>query len=97
VTLSEITLRIAKLRHDKKYTNDVVHLLALLTEEVGELAQAIKPLWSEHYGTADIANIQRELCDCLIVLLAIASAKNIDVERALEMRVSERLGLLDDC
>ncbi len=68
---------------------DLVHNLFLMTEEVGELAKAIRKhnkLWNESgttTGDEDTkAHVGDEIVDVLNYLLAIANRLDIDVEAA---------------
>ena len=54
----------------------------MLTEEVGEIASELKPLWSDNYGDFDPARLQDEIADAFVLLSALATRFNIDIETA---------------
>lgn len=66
---------------------DLVHNLFLMTEEVGELAKAIRrhnKLWTQKTAPDEDtkANVAEEIVDVFNYLLAIANRLDIDVEAA---------------
>jgi NTP pyrophosphatase (non-canonical NTP hydrolase) len=82
--LIDIQRAIAETRSQRGFTNDPVRLLVLLTEEVGEVAREVKKTWSPNYGPPNSQKLTEELADCLVVLCALASAHQIDLQAAVE-------------
>ena len=54
----------------------------MLTEEIGEIATELKPLWSDNYGDFDPARLQDEIADAFVLLSALATRFNIDIDTA---------------
>jgi len=83
IELQDYVRRMVKLRgFDEEKIEDV---LLLLTEEIGELARAIRGLVGlktsrKHSNVYE--HLSQELADCLIYLLDIANLANIDLENA---------------
>jgi len=81
--LQDYVRRMVKLRgFDKEKIEDV---LLLLTEEIGELARAIRGfvgLKTSRKRSNICEHLSEELADCLIYLLDIANLANIDLESA---------------
>lgn len=69
-------------RADRGFTTDPVRLLCLLTEEVGEVAAEVKRSWSPNYPDLDPERIGQELADVLVLVSALASAFEVDLETA---------------
>ena len=64
-------------------------MMARITEEVGELARAMNIEYGgkKSKGKGDGRDIEKELADVLFTTLAIASAQEIDLEKAYEEKV----------
>ena len=54
----------------------------LLSEEIGEIASALKRLWSKNYGEFDRDQLQEEIADVFVLLAALATEFDIDIEEA---------------
>ena len=61
---------------------DPVKIHLLLSEEVGEIASALKRLWSENYGDFSRDQLQEEIADAFALLAALATQFDIDIEEA---------------
>jgi NTP pyrophosphatase (non-canonical NTP hydrolase) len=70
-------------KYGVRYFNELTNL-ALLVEEVGELARLIAREYGEQsYKTSDsLNNINDEMADILFVLICMANQMNIDLDKA---------------
>ena len=62
----------------------------MLTEEVGEIASELKPLWSNNYGDFDPARLQDEIADAFVLLSALATRFDIDIETAVTKKFFQK-------
>jgi len=71
--------------HGVRYFNELTNM-ALLTEEVGELARIIARKYGEQsYKESDLnGNLEEEITDVLFVLTCIANQTGIDLQQAFE-------------
>jgi len=77
--------------HGVRYFNELTNM-ALLTEEVGELARIMARTYGEQSfkaGEAD-KDIGDELCDVLWVLLCIANQTDVDLTAALKRNMEKK-------
>ena len=66
-------------QHGVRYFNELTNM-AILTEEVGELARVISRIYGEQsFKEKDKNNIGEELADILFVVLCIANQTNTDL------------------
>ena len=66
-------------QHGVRYFNELTNM-AILTEEVGELARAMSRIYGEQsFKENDKNNIGEELADILFVVLCIANQTNTDL------------------
>ena len=66
-------------QHGVRYFNELTNM-AILTEEVGELARVISRIYGEQsFKENDKNNIGEELADILFVVLCIANQTNTDL------------------
>ena len=66
-------------QHGVRYFNELTNM-AILTEEVGELARVISRIYGEQsFKENDKSNIGEELADILFVVLCIANQTNTDL------------------
>ena len=66
-------------QHGVRYFNELTNM-AILTEEVGELARVISRIYGEQsFKENDKSNIGEELADILFVILCIANQTNTDL------------------
>ncbi len=80
--------KVAELRKKRGFTQDPERALILLVEEVGEVAQQLKRLWSPNYDTFSNNAIAEELADVLFVLLGLSDLLKIDIAEALKKKTS---------
>ena len=65
------------------------HIYMKLTEEVGEVAGELKHIWSKNYEKFEVEDLQDELADVMVLLLALANQFDIDIETAVR-RIIEK-------
>ena len=67
-----------------RYFNEMTNL-AVLTEEVGELARIINRTYGEQsFKENEVGNLPEELADVLFVLICLANQTGVDLTQALE-------------
>lgn len=81
--LQQLQSLVAKVRQARGFTMDPVRIFALLSEEIGEVAGELKRTWSPNYDTFSKEDLQSEIADALVCLLALANQFEIDLEQAL--------------
>jgi len=84
--LGELQKQIEAIRTERGFTTDPVRLLALLTEEVGEVAGELKKTWSKNYAALDVADLADELADVFVLVSALATKFDIDLETAVRSK-----------
>ncbi len=73
-----------------RYYNELTNL-ALLTEEVGELAKVMARLYGEQSSKpGENLNLADELADVLFVLICIANQTGVDLTQALEKNLEKK-------
>ncbi len=90
--LRQLQSLVAKVRQARGFTMDPVRIFALLSEEIGEVAGELKRTWSPNYDAFSKENLQREIADALVCLLALANQFEIDLEQALIDKLVVREG-----
>lgn len=77
--------------HGVRYFNELTNM-ALLTEEVGELARLIARKYGEQSFKGDEAERDPgdEMADILFVLICLANQTGTDLEKALEKNLSKK-------
>ena len=80
--LADLQKAIATTRAERGFETDPVKLHVLLTEEIGEIAAEIKRLWSVHYDGYRRDQMQDEIADAFVLLSALATELDIDIEEA---------------
>lgn len=80
--LATIQQQIVSIRSERGFTTDPVRMLALLVEEVGEVAGEIKKTWSPNYPELNVADVANELADVFVLVSALASSFDIDLATA---------------
>lgn len=60
--------------------------MPLLVEEVGEVAAEIKKTWSPNYPDLTVDKLSEELADAFVLLSALASQFDIDLEQAMRSK-----------
>ncbi len=81
--LRELQNLVSKIRHERGFTMDPLRIFVLLDEEVGEIARELKRTWSPNYDPFSKQDLEDEIADVLVCLLALANQFEIDVEKAL--------------
>jgi len=76
--------------HGVRYFNEMTNL-AMLTEEVGELASVMARKYGEQsFKEGDQANLSDELSDVLFVLICIANQTGVDLSEALRENLNKK-------
>lgn len=76
--------RIVEKRKERGFVTDPLKVFILLNEEIGEIARELKKTWSPNYSKFNKENLQEEIADSFVLLSAIASEFDINVEKAIE-------------
>ncbi|MDI9356997.1 MAG: nucleotide pyrophosphohydrolase [Chitinophagaceae bacterium] len=78
--------------YGKKYFSELTNM-ALLTEEVGELARIISRKYGEQtYKESDLnSTLEEEIADVLWVLLCLANQTNIDITEAFHKNIEKKI------
>jgi NTP pyrophosphatase (non-canonical NTP hydrolase) len=77
-------------KHGVRYFSELTNL-AVLTEEVGELARVISRQYGEQsYKASEASELKDELADVLFVLLCLANQTGTDLTRALEENLQKK-------
>lgn len=71
---------------------DPLRIFALLSEEIGEVARALKRTWSPNYEAFSEEDLEDEIADALVWLLALANQFGIDVQKALVEKLLHKDG-----
>ena len=73
-----------------RYFNEMTNL-AVLTEEVGELARIINRTYGEQsFKENEVGNLPEELADVLFVLICLANQTGVDLTQALEENLQKK-------
>jgi NTP pyrophosphatase (non-canonical NTP hydrolase) len=76
--------------HGIRYFNELTNM-AILTEEVGELARVISRTYGEQsFKEGEVANLADEMADVLWVLLCLANQTNVDLTEALKKNFDKK-------
>ena len=81
--LADLQKALSETRAERGFVTDPVKIHLLLSEEIGEIASALKRLWSVNYGAFNRDNLQEEIADAFVLLAALATQFDIDMEEAL--------------
>jgi NTP pyrophosphatase (non-canonical NTP hydrolase) len=80
--------------HGVRYFNELTNM-AILTEEVGEVARIISRKYGEQsFKENDKHDLGQELADVLFVLICLANQTGVDLQKQLELNM-ERKGKRD--
>ena len=82
-SLQELQSMVGKVRQERGFTMDPVRIFVHLTEEVGEIASQLKRTWSLNYESFSKEDLEEEMADVLVCVLALADRFEIDLERVL--------------
>ena len=66
-----------------------MRVLALLVEEIGEVARELKKTWSPNYGDFSADRLAAELADVLVLVCALAAEHGIDLELSVRQKFFE--------
>ena len=80
--LADLQKTISRARAERGFVTDPVKIHVLLSEESGEIASEIKRLWSKNYGDFNRDHLQEEIADVFVLLAALATQFDIDIEEA---------------
>ena len=80
--LADLQKAISETRAERGFVTDPVKIHLLLSEEVGEIASAFKGPWSVNYGDCNRDHLQEEIADAFMLLAALATQFDIDMEEA---------------
>lgn len=78
--LARLQREIQAARRERGFTRDPARLLTLIVEELGEVARELKRTWSPNYGALNVGCLAPELADTFVLLCALASEFDIDLE-----------------
>ena len=92
MNLSEIQKNVHQVRADRGFTMEPLRIFTLLTEEIGEIAHLLKRTWSPNYEAFNKEEMQDELADVLVMVIALANHYEIDLETAIQEKFIERDG-----
>lgn len=81
--LQELQRLVNKVRQERGFTMDPLKIFVLLNEEVGEVATELKRTWSPNYEAFSKQDLEDELADVLVCLLALANQFEINLEEVL--------------
>lgn len=77
-------------KYGVRYFNELTNM-AILTEEVGEVARIISRKYGEQsFKEADNKDLGEELSDVLFVVLCLANQTNIDLEKAFNEKMTSK-------
>ena len=79
-SLREIQKYVVKMAEARNFSKDVVRKMLMLTEEIGELAKAVREFSGMKFDAkTQRTDLSNELADCLIVLMGVANITEIDL------------------
>ena len=90
--LQELQNLVGKIRQERGFTMDPLRIFVLLNEEVGEVARELKRTWSPNYEAFSKRDLEDEIADVLVCLLALANQFGIDLEQALMEKLLHKDG-----
>ena len=74
-------------KYGVRYFNELTNM-AILTEEVGELARVISRKYGEQsFKEGEKSNLAEEMSDILFVLICLANQTNVDLESAFKNKL----------
>ena len=88
--LQELQELVSKTRQERGFTMDPLKIFILLNEEIGEVAAELKRTWSPNYDAFSRADLEDELADVLVCLLALANQFEIDLEEVLLKKLVDK-------
>ena len=88
--LRELQDLVKNIRAKRGFTTDPLRIFVLLNEEIGEVAQELKKIWSKNYSGFSNDLLADELADVLVCLIALANQFEIDLDRALNDKLVKK-------
>ena len=88
--LADLQALIAETRAKRGFVTDPVKILVLLMEETGEVAAEIKRFWSDNYGEFNRDHLKEEIADVFVLVAALATRFDIDLEHAVVEKFIEK-------
>jgi NTP pyrophosphatase (non-canonical NTP hydrolase) len=88
--LRELQSLVSKIRRERGFTMDPLKIFILLNEEIGEVAAELKRVWSSNYDAFSKADLEDELADVLVCLLALANQFEVDLEEVLLKKLVDK-------
>ena len=78
-------------QHGVRYFNELTNM-AILTEEVGELARVMSRIYGEQSfkENEELSDLGEELADVLFVLICIANQTGIDLESSFKEKLEQK-------
>ncbi len=80
---------IERTRTARGFTTEPLRIFTLLNEEVGEVAAELKKTWSPNYDDLVLDDLADELADVFVLVSALASNFDIDLETAVRRKFIE--------
>ena len=90
--LKEIQRQGKQMREKRGFTMEPDHIFMMLAEEVGEVAGELKRVWSKNYEKFAVEDLEDELADVMVLLLALANQFDIDMETAVRSKIGKDEG-----
>lgn len=95
-SLREVQKYIENMNEIREFNNETIQeRMLLLTEEIGELAKAIRKestnMYTDINKQCNYDTIESEIADCFYVLVSVASYLNIDVFNSLKDKEKENI------
>lgn len=87
--LAELQAEIVAERAARRFTTDPVRVLALLIEEIGEVARELSKTWSPNYEGFSADRLAPELADVVVLVCALAAEHGIDLESSIRQKFFE--------
>ena len=84
--LKELQKKIVDEREKRGFVTDPLKIQIMLVEEVGEVSAELKRLWSKNYDDFSKERVANEIADTFVLLSALASEFDIDLESAVETK-----------
>ena len=76
--------------HGVRYFNELTNM-AILTEEVGEVARIISRKYGEQsYKESDKHDLGQELADVLFVLICLANQTGVDLQKEMDLNMQRK-------
>lgn len=93
--VAELQSLITQIRSERGFTTEPVQVMTLLVEEVGEVARELKKTWSPNYPEMQPSDLANELADVFVLVSALASEFDINLEQAVRDKFIDADGQRD--